>query len=148
MHCSVLYEAAPLAAKQVLLQGTSGASWGGSLCATDATSFAAEAARLYNTKDLWSACQQQGYTLLHRLYDADANLVVIKVSLLCGEPHQICCRVTSAVVCLQEAIFAKQERRDWWRAQDFTGQMLWSQQLRATEFFSRWIELKESRPPT
>eukprot|EP00891_Asterochloris_glomerata_P003663 jgi/Astpho2/3663/e_gw1.00059.37.1_t len=105
-------------------QGTTGVSWGGSRCATDSTNFAAEAARLYNTKDLWNTCQQQGYTLLQRLYDADANLAVVK-----------------------EAIFAKQERRDWWRAQDFTGQMLWSQQLRATEFFSRWIELKESRPP-
>ena len=72
----------------------------------------------------------------------------------CGGPHCIFCRVscwcrvTSALLCLQEAIFAKQERRVWWRAQDFTGQMLWSQQLRATEFFSRWIELKERRPPT
>ena len=148
VHCSVQYEMALRAAEDVLLQGTTGASWGGSLCATDATSFAAEAAKLYNAKDLWNACQQQGYTLLQRLYDADANLAVVRVSLLCGEPHQIYRRVTSAVLCLQEAIFAKQERREWWRAQDFTGQMLWSQQLRATEFFSRWIELKESRPPT
>ena len=87
MHCFVLYETALSAAKCVLLQGTTRAAWGGSLCATDAPSFAAEAARLYNTKDLWDTCQQQGYTLLQRLYDADANLAVVKVSLLCGEPH-------------------------------------------------------------
>ena len=89
----------------MLLQGTAGASWGGSFCATDATSFAAEAARLYNTEDLWNACQQQGYTLLQRLYDADANLAVVKVRLLCGEPYEIfcrvscCCRVTRLVLC-------------------------------------------------
>lgn len=29
------------------------------------------------------------------------------------------------------------------RSTDFTGQMLWQQQFRATEFMSRWIELKE-----
>ena len=63
----------------MLLQGTTGTSWGGSLCATDATSFAAEAARLFNTNDLWNACQQQCYTLLQRLYDADENMAVVKV---------------------------------------------------------------------
>ena len=30
------------------------------------------------------------------------------------------------------------------REQDVLGNMLWSQQMRATEYFSRWIALKES----
>jgi hypothetical protein len=29
------------------------------------------------------------------------------------------------------------------RSLDFYGQLLWQQQFRATEFMSRWIELKE-----
>lgn len=50
---------------------------------------------------------------------------------------------STSAFAMQEAIstaVATQEQR---RSQDFIGQMLWSQQLRATEYFSRWIELKE-----
>jgi hypothetical protein len=30
------------------------------------------------------------------------------------------------------------------RERDYLGQMLWGQGLRATEYFSRWVALKES----
>lgn len=44
---------------------------------------------------------------------------------------------------MQQAINTAAETQDNRRARDFVGQMLWSQQLRASEYFSRWIELKE-----
>lgn len=43
----------------------------------------------------------------------------------------------------QVAIQAASDALDSRREQDYVGQMLWQQQLRATEYFSRWIELKE-----
>lgn len=44
---------------------------------------------------------------------------------------------------MQEAISTAVATQEQSRRQDFVGQMLWSQQLRATEYFSKWIELKE-----
>ncbi len=32
------------------------------------------------------------------------------------------------------------------RRRDYVGAVLWQQGLRATEFFSRWVELKETSP--
>ena len=45
---------------------------------------------------------------------------------------------------MQEAIRAASANLDELRAANLTGQILWMQSNRATEFFSRWIELKES----
>ncbi|KAL4429361.1 hypothetical protein ABPG77_005135 [Micractinium sp. CCAP 211/92] len=101
--------------------GSSQDDWGG-LCSADTSAgLAAAAALLYSDEQLWSSCQQRGFQLLRLLYDAERNLA----------------RVHAAV----EAAAAELEAR---RASDFTGAMLWSQQLRATEYFSRWIELKET----
>ncbi|KAK9812031.1 hypothetical protein WJX73_010341 [Symbiochloris irregularis] len=61
-----------------------------------------------------------GLQLLQQLYGKDARLQVVKEALLTALQHM--------------------EKR---RSTDYVGQMLWSQQLRATEYFSRWIELKE-----
>lgn len=46
-------------------------------------------------------------------------------------------------ICEQVAIEEASRDLSRRREQDFVGQMLWQQQLRSTEFFSRWIELKE-----
>lgn len=95
--------------------------WGG-LCGADTPGgLAAAAALLYDDEGLWAACQQRGFQLLRVLYDGARNLA----------------RVHAAI----GAAAAELEER---RASDFTGAMLWSQQLRATEYFSRWIELKEA----
>ncbi|KAL4458640.1 hypothetical protein ABPG75_013505 [Micractinium tetrahymenae] len=100
--------------------GAAQGEWGG-LCGADTPAgLAAAAALLYSDQHLWSSCQQRGFQLLGLLYDGERNLG----------------RVHAAI----EAAAAELEAR---RAVDFTGAMLWSQQLRATEYFSRWIELKE-----
>lgn len=44
---------------------------------------------------------------------------------------------------MQDAVHDALATLEHRRATDFTGQMLWQQQFRATEFMSRWIELKE-----
>ena len=43
-------------------------------------------------------------------------------------------------VAIEQAICNKEAKRKT----DFVGAMLWQQQLRATEYFSKWIELKET----
>lgn len=44
---------------------------------------------------------------------------------------------------VQDALDAALLEKEGRRKSDYVGQMLWLQQLRATEYFSRWIELKE-----
>jgi hypothetical protein len=75
---------------------------------------------LYTDQQLWEACQQQGFQLLQLLYDRQRNLQ----------------RVLQAVASAARGL--KQRRQ-----QDYVGNMLWQQQVRSTEYFSRWIELKE-----
>ena len=77
--------------------------------------------RLYIDARLWETCQQQGHELLTELYSKEQNLAAIRNA-------------------IEGAGQSLAERR----RQDIMAGILWSQQLRATEYFSRWIELKES----
>ena len=43
-----------------------------------------------------------------------------------------------------DAIEKKRENLDAVRKEDFIGQAFWHQSNRSTDFFSRWIELKET----
>lgn len=108
-------------AEPAVQQAAAGEAWGGLCGATTAAGVAQAAALLYSDRQLWEGCQRRGFELLSLLYDRERNLQ----------------RVLAAV---EGAAAAAQERR----AADFTGAMLWHQQNRATEFFSRWIELKET----
>lgn len=94
--------------------------WGGLCSGTTAAGIASSAALLYSDPGLWASCQQRGFQLLHLLYDRERNL---------GQ-------ALGSMAAVQQQL---EERR----AVDFAGGMLWQQQLRATEYFSRWIELKE-----
>jgi len=46
---------------------------------------------------------------------------------------------------LQDAILRRLEDLPAVRQTDFVGHMLWQQGNRATEYFSRWIEMKETQ---
>ncbi|GAB4821957.1 hypothetical protein N2152v2_009003 [Parachlorella kessleri] len=96
------------------------AEWGGLCGAQTAEQLAVDAVRLYTDEQLWAACQARGFQLLEELYDREHNLGAVRDGVL-------------------EALANLQLRRTL----DFTGQLLWQQQFRATEFMSRWIELKE-----
>lgn len=97
-----------------------GEEWGGLCGATSADGVIAAAALLYSEPRVWAEAQRSGFRLLSLLYDRERNLG----------------RVLGAVEAAQHQL----EQR---RAGDYTGAMLFQQQLRCTEFFSRWIELKE-----
>jgi hypothetical protein len=96
------------------------ALWGG-LLADDPQGFADAAVRLYTDNVLWEGARAEGRRLLRSLYGAEENLAIIR----------------SAV---DTALSQLDERRE----RDVVGAMLWQQTSRATEYFSRWIELKEA----
>lgn len=97
-----------------------GEEWGGLCGAASADGVVGAAALLYSDQQLWQACQRRGFELLEALYGRDRNLE----------------RVHTAVSAAQRGL---EERR----RHDYTGGLLWQQQLRSSEYFSRWIELKE-----
>ena len=45
---------------------------------------------------------------------------------------------------VQEGIEHALQNLEELRGSDYVGSMLWMQQFKATEYFSRWIELKET----
>ena len=97
-------------------------SWGGVCTAESAREVAAAAVELYTNPDTWIKSQQAGYQLNSELYDKDQRLNAIKVEL--------------------DIALEQLEGR---RQRDFIGAILWREGNRSTEYFSRWIELKESK---
>jgi hypothetical protein len=96
--------------------------WGGRV-ADEPAAFAAAAVALATDAASWEASQARGRELLRELYGKEGNLELIKKAVeQANDPDSLAAR----------------------RAEDFTGAMLWHQTARSTEFFSRWIELKES----
>lgn len=94
-------------------------SWGG-LVASDAESFASYSIKLCTNKKLWGKCQKNGVILLSNLFPHDANMKHIWFHLVQGFNNL-------------QALLEK----------NVTGELLWHQNARSTEYFSRWIELKE-----
>ena len=82
--------------------------------------FAEAAVQLASDQAAWKRAQAGGRRLLAQLYAREANLGVVRAA------------IESARVGLAER-----------RAGDVYGALLWQQSARSTEFFSRWIELKE-----
>jgi len=91
----------------------------------DWKSFARAAARLYGDAGEWSQAQVSGARALRELFDEDVN---------------------------RDQFLAAMERtlqnRELQRRRNLIGAMLWREQLRSTEFFSRWIELKNKPGPS
>mmetsp|Transcript_20285 Transcript_20285/g.58237 ORF Transcript_20285/g.58237 Transcript_20285/m.58237 type:complete len:494 (+) Transcript_20285:27-1508(+) len=95
--------------------------WGG-LVATDADAIARCAVRLYKDQSLWDEARTNSRRLLRIKFNKQKNLSA----------------VSNAV---EEALLNRTERR----SKDHIGYLLWHQSMRATEYFSRWIELKENK---
>ena len=102
------------------LRSASHAGWGG-LVSSDPDEFAAHALKLYFDRELWDAASARARVLLRELYSADHNLEIIRQR-------------------VEEASRTLHERRE----ADYSGALLWQHNARSTEYFSRWIELKES----
>ena len=105
--------------------------WGGSRTSETASSFAAEAARLYLDEDAWTRASEEGARLHDALYFAPrpADAAVATVDALVSGPSPSPSSHASLL--------------EFRRARDFVGAALWADSARATEYFSRWIELKE-----
>jgi glycosyltransferase involved in cell wall biosynthesis len=93
--------------------------WGGYI-ASNEEDFVQASLRLYTSKELWSQSQRKGVELFNILFNKEHNLSVIDEA-------------------MGNAMMNLHERR----RQDITGQLLWHQSNRSTEYFSKWIELKE-----
>jgi len=96
-----------------------GLDWGG-LMASNEDEFVEAAVNLYTKKALWEYRQSKGLELLNKLFNKEQNLPLIDEA-------------------LSDAMMNLEQRRK----SDITGQLLWHQSNRSTEYFSKWIELKE-----
>jgi hypothetical protein len=94
-------------------------TWGGFI-GNDNEEFVENAVTLYSDKMIWKKCQENGFSLLQKLFEERSNFERI-----------------------QHAITEACEKNDIRRSRDYTSALLWSQQARSTEYFSKWIELKE-----
>jgi len=99
----------------------------GGLVATTATELARAAVRLYHEQPLWEAAAAAGTDLMTQLYQDAAT--------------------TQAFLRRLELLLKDQNSS---RSRNLTGQILWQQSMRSTEYFSRWIELKRlhGQPPS
>lgn len=95
-------------------------SWGG-MIASDTNNFVDAAVKVYTHKDHWRSCQDKENGLLKLLFDGRTNLPLVEDSICNG--------------------IMDLSRR---RRLDVVGAILWRGAQRSTEYFSRWIELKES----
>ncbi|MFY7928412.1 MAG: glycosyltransferase [Oligoflexus sp.] len=91
----------------------------GGRTAEDPEHLAMAAVEIYHDEKAWTEARDAGQNILHQLYSEPATL-------------------GSFVDAMQRAWGSKSERR----LRNFTGHLLWQQGLRSTEYFSRWIELK------
>ena len=101
--------------------GVGGVSdWGGSVAAT-AADLARDAVHLHDDAEAWHRASNRGRALLRQLFDRDETLAAV-----------------------QSAVDAARRNLAQQRHADFVGAMLWHHTARSTEYFSRWIELKET----
>eukprot|EP00899_Mesostigma_viride_P019697 jgi/Mesvir1/27729/Mv07426-RA.1 len=98
--------------------------WGGLYSSTVAADIIRDAVALYSDRDLWTRCRATGRRLLESLFPREANEAAL-------------------LTVLAEAMRSLEQRRQ----SDYAGGMLWHHTARSTEYFSRWIQLKESLAP-
>ena len=94
--------------------------WGGFGRATSAEEFAQDAINLHEDRQLWDSASKRGLEMVSEGFSADRNLQTI-----------------------HRALVEKQNNLQEVRERDFLGQTLWHNNLRATEYFARWVEMKE-----
>lgn len=123
-----------------------GEVWGGRWRSTDAAGIAADAVALHEDGDAWERARARGGELVGELFPAEANLAEVRAAVE---------GLFEEVVAEQEEVVAEQEvgaggregrvaALDWRRRRDYVGASLWHHTARSTEYFSRWIEVKET----
>ncbi len=99
-------------------------SFGGSIALT-VDEFVEMAIELSVSADAYDQATRRGQEILRKSQDRTANWDLVKSAFM------------------QTTMHIHERRRN-----DFTRAMLWHQSARSTEYFSRWVELKESLPVT
>lgn len=99
--------------------------WGGEASATSIPAFCDAAIKLYTNEDAWNTTVRRGQELLKELYSASGHWGSVAQS-------------------LEDAVKNRSERR----SKDLMRSILWQEQTRSTEYFSRWIEAKNKNKPT
>ena len=115
-------------------EGEEEQDWGGRWRSLDAESFARDAVALHEDVVAWERARARGYGLIDELFSAETNLATVRAA--------------------TEALFVEREgpsedatgptTLESRRARDYAGATLWHHTLRSTEYFSRWIEMKET----
>ncbi|KAA8491663.1 hypothetical protein FVE85_9710 [Porphyridium purpureum] len=103
--------------------------WGGRWGSVDAEGVASDALLLHEDPEAWEKARARGVELVATLFPAEPRLAILReqIERLFRQDDK------SAKACLAVQ-----------RNQDFVGAMLWHHSVRSTEYFSRWIELKET----
>jgi O-antigen biosynthesis protein len=95
--------------------------WGGTFDCVTPEAFANAAVESFTNEALWTEQSMRAFELRKTLFDKEKTIPPIL-----------------------DAIEKKRENLDAVRKEDFIGQAFWHQSNRSTDFFSRWIELKET----
>ena len=112
------------------LNAAAAAPWGGRWTSTAAADIARDAVELHEDRTAWERARATGFELVEALFPAERNLGAVRDAI--------------------EGLFGASEREgcdtalDELRREDFTGAALWHHSVRSTEYFSRWIEMKET----
>ena len=116
--------------------------WGGRWRSLDAASFARDAVALHEDAGEWERARARGFDLIDELFPADRNLDVVRAA---TEALFVEADAEDAEDALGENKNKnKTTTLESRRARDYVGGALWHHTLRSTEYFSRWIEMKET----
>ena len=115
--------------------------WGGRWRSLDAASFARDAVALHEDAGAWERARARGSELIAELFAGEKNLAAVRdaTEALFVEPEAEFENVREGGE--TERFSTTLEAR---RARDYVGGALWHHTLRSTEYFSRWIEMKET----
>ena len=108
--------------------------WGGLWRSLDAARLARDAVALHEDADAWERARARGYVLIDELFSAERNLAAVRSA---TEALFVARDGTSEDATGTTTLESR-------RARDYVGGALWHHTLRSTEYFSRWIEMKET----
>ncbi len=111
----------PCVSTSVGAEGMTGGLPFGGVVHDDFDNFATSVADLYTAPDLWQKAQQRGIDIIRRLFNPETEVQIF-------------------LSALEKVI----NHHDQIRNTNLVGSLLWHQQHRSTEYFSRWIELKNT----
>lgn len=116
------YAGTPCVGTSCAAEGMHGELDFGGIILDDPVAFAEAVAELYTNEMVWTQASEQGLAIIREIFSA--------------EEHKRCFIET-----LEQAHLHQEQRR----SKNFIGALLWYESNRSTEYFSRWIECKNSR---